>query len=485
MSLSNKDLELLYEAISLMNPEELVKDIENKLKNKQLTPQMHSVIIKRFTKFFVSDDRARPVSVDDYQIREGDPEWMRGTKAFFSLAPQDVQQLQHVADWLKWEDREGDLNKAMRADWKTMLVKAGEWVEEINKREMAAEDAANLRKWMEWPDGFSIMELQGDACLSREGKLMGHCVGGGGYEGGATTILSLRDKNNNPHVTFELRAGEPDSDGGDEGWGEDEYGYDEPRGDANDIYIVQVQGKGNEPPHKKYHKYVVDFIKKYPDYSVEEDITWTGGIDIDDMGTYVFPGSPEYDRYKKSRTETVNIQLTNIKKSIDRGLFKGSISIQGYGIVELEIPEWVKDVDLTGDDHNEGSLRLTGFLALNNLNNLPKVVEGIVDLSFNHITSLVGSNLEQCGSLKVSNNELTSFEGMPVVKKDLSAYNNRITSFKGAKFVGERVFIDRAGFDGVEEHPYDNSIAEKAYLKHIQNERSANFKDFYNSENPD
>jgi len=65
-------------------------------------------------------------------------------------------------------------------------------------------------------------------CLDREGGRMGHCVASYGHsvKEGYTKIYSLRDKNNRPSATLEVKHNE----------------------------VTQIKGKGNQPPVGKYIK---------------------------------------------------------------------------------------------------------------------------------------------------------------------------------------------------------------------------------------
>jgi hypothetical protein len=55
-------------------------------------------------------------------------------------------------------------------------------------------------------DGWTVQQLDTDAALKEEGKLMTHCVGGYCKQvaAGTSVIYSLRDPDNVPHITLEL-----------------------------------------------------------------------------------------------------------------------------------------------------------------------------------------------------------------------------------------------------------------------------------------
>jgi len=84
-------------------------------------------------------------------------------------------------------------------------------------------------------NGFTIVKVPPED-LGTEGDNMGHCVGGycDSVESGATTIFSLRDPKNAPHVTIEV----------------DYSGR-----------VDQIKGKQNDPPVPKYRPMVKQWLK--------------------------------------------------------------------------------------------------------------------------------------------------------------------------------------------------------------------------------
>ena len=62
---------------------------------------------------------------------------------------------------------------------------------------------------MRLDNGMRIVKLTTPEALDYESKIMGHCVGSGAYDRrmqtGSIEIYSLRDDNNEPHVTFEVK----------------------------------------------------------------------------------------------------------------------------------------------------------------------------------------------------------------------------------------------------------------------------------------
>ena len=91
--------------------------------------------------------------------------------------------------------------------------------------------------------GWRWVRVTSPEGLDYEGNAMGHCVGRGGYDTGAT-IISLRDKHNMPHCTIE--------------WNEDSRS------------VEQVQGRANGPVVEKYHRSVVSFIDGLEPLAVQD-----------------------------------------------------------------------------------------------------------------------------------------------------------------------------------------------------------------------
>jgi hypothetical protein len=125
---------------------------------------------------------------------------------------------------------------AAEAYHQALYAKSGD--SEIEELLSDKEEYLNLDESGTW------WKLTGETCLTREGDLMGHCVGDyiHDVESGHSIIMSLRDSKNNPHVTVELRPTSNLS--------------------KQEVEIVQIKGKENEPPVKKYWSQVDELIKK-------------------------------------------------------------------------------------------------------------------------------------------------------------------------------------------------------------------------------
>jgi hypothetical protein len=155
----------------------------------------------------------------------------------------------HVVDWLKaaiinddaWLKNVDDKNRPKK------LMKFGSF-EDVQKEADKAMLRANQQNndikliegdeelYMQLEDGYHLVKLLTPAALDREGSQMQHCIGGGAYDEflieGECYFLSLRDQQGKPHATIQLHGS----------------------------YIIQYQGKQNEPPKPEYTSAIMPFV---------------------------------------------------------------------------------------------------------------------------------------------------------------------------------------------------------------------------------
>lgn len=146
---------------------------------------------------------------------------------------ENQSEIEHIIDYLNSDEAPTRL-KSMSYDeakrntekWNDRLIKrAGQIVE-------SDEDVKVVRNYK---DGFKFVRLIGKAAFEREGNLMRHCVASY-YGKKGIKIYSLRDFNNKPHCTIEVKQDDK-------------------------LNINQIKGKGNGSIHPKYIKYVLDFLR--------------------------------------------------------------------------------------------------------------------------------------------------------------------------------------------------------------------------------
>ena len=124
------------------------------------------------------------------------------------------------------------------SDWGTMKASAEDWHEELSHVEDTGEYTTKDVVW-DFGNGYTIVTVPADD-LETEGNKMGHCVGGYcRFVDRGNLIYSLRDANNEPHVTLSYERFRTTSSG---------------RGGGGQFY--EIKGKQNKPPVEKYAKMI-------------------------------------------------------------------------------------------------------------------------------------------------------------------------------------------------------------------------------------
>jgi hypothetical protein len=168
--------------------------------------------------------------------------------------------LRHICDWLSaallnqspWLTRVDELGRPKKL-MKFSTVKG--ILAEADKAMLAfVQKQGNLKLtegeetvWLDLENGYVLVRLLTPTSLDRESSVMQHCIGGGGYdqylENGERLFLSLRDAYGKAHATAEVRV----SDG----------------------HILQLQGKQNELPDRRYLSAMrIAFLR--PDFNPSE-----------------------------------------------------------------------------------------------------------------------------------------------------------------------------------------------------------------------
>jgi hypothetical protein len=160
------------------------------------------------------------------------------------------QTIETIIDWFNtFPANDPAMNRLDRISFKHARQQAAAWRSEIDKNPWQhIKDRPPVYK--EYPDGMKWVKLCSDMHLSREGNLMGHCIGGGGYtagmKNGTDEFFSLRDQQNHPHITVQTRV-------------------------KNGQHIVyQMKGKQNAKAVAKYQPYLRDLVTQ-PGWSIESD----------------------------------------------------------------------------------------------------------------------------------------------------------------------------------------------------------------------
>lgn len=194
--------------------------------NRWLHTTMRKWILKSF-------DKEKP-----YQVKENDPAWMQGKKDLVALDLQEGnlhERIEHVVDFMKAQVAANPEIKFDNFQADEAFKQAAEWTARLLRKKTEEEvEGTDYRVLKNYDTGFRWSELTSENALIREGKLMGHCVGGywTRVNSGSTRIISLRDRNNEPHCTIELEGKR----------------------------IDQIKGKQNKEVIEEYMPYVMDFL---------------------------------------------------------------------------------------------------------------------------------------------------------------------------------------------------------------------------------
>ena len=115
-----------------------------------------------------------------------------------------------------------------------------------------------------YPNGWKVVQIHSANDLEVEGNRMNHCVGSycDEVDSGMLIILSLRDPNNEPHVTMEM-----DMDGG----------------------IKQIQGNSNSIPKREYREMLRQFWNTPEAQAWLPQATFQGDMSADNYG-----GDPKF-----------------------------------------------------------------------------------------------------------------------------------------------------------------------------------------------
>jgi conjugal transfer/entry exclusion protein len=357
------------------------EEVDQYVKQRTNNAQIIETLLKRVMKYIASDER------------QGG-----------NLSRELLGEVEHIIHFLESLD-ERELSKQLKGSFEQINSNAKQWSLTLQKQGAKLKDIQEkgLKILMQFKDGFKIVQLNKKEHCRREGNLMGHCVGG--YNPKTKTILSLRDSQNQPHVTLEINH-------------------------ENEVH--QIKGKSNKAPIPKYQKYIRYFLNKNPQYVIREDGENIGYVRWE--GKYYDPDSPEwltvYENEIKPDQENVLNSIFKEAKN-NNGVVK---KIHLYALCLTELPQWMADIKVEGDFHCYRN-RLT------TLHGAPKEVGGDFGCTFNQLITLQGAPQKVGGEFICDNNQLTTLQGAPQkVSGDFHCSNNQLTTLQGAPQKLGRVF---------------------------------------------
>ena len=235
------------------------------------------------------------------------------------------------------------------------LAQADKWHERIAReaagRKIKEEERQALEQGteviMDLGDGFKAVRLLTPEALDKESDYMGHCVGQGGYDrlvsGDRIWIVSIRDKDGEPHATLEIRA--------------------------EDKTIKQCKGKADKPVVARYVPYVQKFVTEQK-LDFAHDLQYMGlckDINGKIHSIYNIPEGTVFDNLDLSGmdfTELPDLSKCTIKGKLDLRNCSNLTSLKGLpeGLRELNCssckslrslegcPESVEEIDLSECD---------------------------------------------------------------------------------------------------------------------------------------
>ena len=151
-------------------------------------------------------------------------------KNVLNKAPLDQTEVEHIIDYFI---SDAAPKRLLKMSYDEALSNTKKWSSASQKKGRDLVDSDDDIEEVLSIDDEKIVKLKTKKALQREGFLMGHCVGD--YDPERSEIYSFRDKNNNPHITFEV--------------------------DREDEEVSQIKGKGNGSIHPRYIEPALKFLE--------------------------------------------------------------------------------------------------------------------------------------------------------------------------------------------------------------------------------
>jgi len=301
--------------LNVINTDDIQKYLTS-ISNDLHTDDLKKWFIDRGKKYLINSEDANTVIT---QFSADAEPWMkkaqkRGDTLYRFMPSPDLRtKLDHVVDYLnalsdtvtgvkqadqQSQSRAAKAMKGLRNASMAQAIEASEkWTQQLNvqaqkkqeRGEVSAQDEEGLEVVLTHGD-LTWVKLTQKNCLDREGQVMGHCVASywDRVKTGSTTIYSLRDPQNNPHATVEVRDGQ----------------------------LIQVKGKQNSPPVAKYQPATIKLLN-----TLDVPPNDGGRSDIQRMGFMFNSGNNKYGTildvgykiYNKN-----NITVYTMSKEVDR-----------------------------------------------------------------------------------------------------------------------------------------------------------------------
>jgi hypothetical protein len=397
------------------------------------TPEIANWLETKAKTYILNSERdITSIDPDSIDLTQA-PSWLkaaveRGDELYeFDPSQELKQEIEHILDYLNSDafDQMNKLNrisfaqaKQMSDNWHHQLANPSKKeLERRKKKEL--DDSDFVKPIYVFKNGYRIVELTNDACKTKEGELMGHCVGGGNYKN--KTILSLRDKSNEPHATMEISKKDP-------------------------FEIVQLQGKANQDVSEKYWPYVREFINQ-TEYRLAPFYLKKIGLILIDGEIYEINNMPD----GLAVDGDLDLRNTSITQLPDGLAVGGSLNLSDSNITHLP------------DD-----LTVGGYLDLSNtkITQLPDglTVGRILDLSNTPITQLP-DDLAVGGDLDLSNTKITHLPNGLKVGRILDLSNTPITQLPDDLAVGGNLYLS---YTKITQLPEGLTVGGNLYLRYTK-----------------
>lgn len=155
--------------------------------------------------------------------------WLERQAAPFlrkNLVPEEV--LENIIHFLESLNAPKKIDKVSFLRAQSLMEK---WFSKLQNKKINQVESEGAVEFIYDDEPYTWVKLKSQASYDREGKLMGHCVASY-FSHKDIVIYSLRDENNEPHCTIEIKNNK----------------------------ILQIKGRGNKPVVPKYHAALRKFI---------------------------------------------------------------------------------------------------------------------------------------------------------------------------------------------------------------------------------
>jgi hypothetical protein len=340
----------------------------------------------------------------------------------------DIQgeQIKHIVDWLlaairnneNWlanVDTNGNPKKLMKFGSLTQIITEADKAMRISAQKSAriVLQEGDEELFSVFDDGNFIVRLLTPEALDAETAVMQHCIGNGAYDdmlrSSKNLFLSIRDKTGKPHVTLHVSNGE----------------------------VLQVQGKQNKPPLKKYMQLVAKALKQN-DFKMNANTAVLGYVIDSSFNVHLLNEIPEGAHFPADQDWSYAV----IRHLPDDLTFEGNFKAQYAEFEVLPKGLTVKgNLDVYRSDIKlvHASLQVGGDLnaSYSKLLSIPDGVNigGSIDAANSRLLFLP-NKLEVNGSLTLCNCPIVELPETLIITNNLDIFGTNIRKVPGSVRIG-------------------------------------------------